>query len=71
MQALRAKWVREGWVPPTGLLRRTTIQANPSKLTRANKLSQAKPEPYEHATCAKGTVADIHAPNGSDKSANA
>ena len=48
-----------GGVPPTDLLRRTTIQANPSKLTRANKLSQAKPEPYEHSTCARGTVADF------------
>ena len=43
-----------GGVPPTDLLRR-----NPSELTRANKLSQAKSEHYEHSTCARGTVADF------------
>ena len=59
VRALRAKRVRGVGVPPTVLLRRTTIQAKPSKLTRANKLSQAKPEPHEHSTCARGTVADI------------
>ena len=57
-----SKMSARGGVPPTELLRRTTIQANPSKLTRANKLSQAKPEPYEHSTCARGTVADCDVP---------
>ena len=61
VQALQAKWVRGGGVPPTVLLRRTRIQAKPGKLTRAKKLSQAKPEPYEHSTCARGTVADCMA----------
>ena len=43
---------------PLQVFRRTTIQANASKLTRANKLSQSKPRHYEHSTGAGGTVAD-------------
>ena len=33
-------------------------QNDQGKLTRANKLSQAKSEHYEHSTCARGTVAE-------------